>query len=344
MKIQNLFTSGKMNKDLDERLLPQGEYRDALNVKVANSNGSDVGAIENALSNEVKSSLSLGSNAVCVGALSDDEDRVIYWFVKSDTGCFICFYDQKDETTGIVMSDTRLLTNQNPEESVLNFSRAHMIQANILTDADNLKKFIYFTDGLNPPRRINVETAKGYEVNGFIDEDINVIVKPPLSPPNVFLSVNLNQEDNTIKDKFIQFAYRYVYADGERSSLSQFSEVCFNPKSFNMDFEGAMNKSMENFFNKIKVEYQSGSRLVKKIDVVFKETGNNNIYLARTIDKNNKSLLDNTKYSFEFDNNSIYTVLPKDEIFRLYDNVPRKAESQEIISNRLVYGLSLIHI
>ena len=41
MKIQNLFTSGKMNKDLDERLLPQGEYRDALNVNVANSNGSD---------------------------------------------------------------------------------------------------------------------------------------------------------------------------------------------------------------------------------------------------------------------------------------------------------------
>ena len=54
MKIQNLFTSGKMNKDLDERLLPQGEYRDALNIKVANSNGSDVGAIENALSKKAK--------------------------------------------------------------------------------------------------------------------------------------------------------------------------------------------------------------------------------------------------------------------------------------------------
>ena len=175
MKIQNLFTSGKMNKDLDERLLPQGEYRDALNIKVANSNGSDVGAIENALSNEAKSSLELGSNAICLGALSDDEDRVIYWFVKSDTGCYICYYDQKDESTGFVMSDTRLLTNQNPEKSVLNFSESHLIQANILTDADNLKKFIYFTDGLNPPRRINVATAKGYEVNGFTDEDINVI-------------------------------------------------------------------------------------------------------------------------------------------------------------------------
>ena len=338
MKIQNLFTSGKMNKDLDERLLPQGEYRDALNIKVANSNGSDVGAIENALSNEAKSSLELGANAVCLGALSDDEDRVIYWFVKSDTGCYVCYYDQKDDSTGFVMSDTRLLTNQNPQKSVLNFSESHLIQANILTDADNLKKFIYFTDGLNPPRRINVATAKGYEVNGFTDEDINVIVKPPLSPPKISLSNDLNQQDNTIKDKFIQFAYRYIYQDGERSSLSQFSNVCFQPKSFNMDFEGALNKSMENYFNRINVEIDSGSSLVKKIDLVFKETGNNNIYLAKTIDKKDKKYLNNTKYSVDFDNNSVYTVLPEDEILRLYDNVPTRASSQEIISNRLVYG------
>ena len=338
MKIQNLFTSGKMNKDLDERLVPQGEYRDALNVKVANSTGSDVGAIENALSNEAKSSLELGANAVCIGSISDDEDRVVYWFVKSDTGCFICYYDQKTGTSDILMSDTRLLTNQNPQKSVLNFSEAHMIQANILTDADNLKKFIYFTDGLNPPRRINVATAKAYEVNGFDHEDINVIVKPPLSPPKITLSNELNQEDNSIKDKFIQFAYRYVYEDGEKSSLSQFSEVCFTPKSFNMDFEGALNKSMENYFNTVNVEFNSGSKLVKKIDVVFKETGNNNIYLANTLDKTLKKYQDNTKYSVEFRNNSIYTVLPEDEILRLYDNVPTKAESQEIISNRLVYG------
>lgn len=52
MRIKSLFTSGKMNKDLDERLVPKGEYRDAKNVKVANSTGSDVGSIENALSNE----------------------------------------------------------------------------------------------------------------------------------------------------------------------------------------------------------------------------------------------------------------------------------------------------
>ena len=31
------FTRGKMNKDLDERLVPNGEYRDALNLELASS-------------------------------------------------------------------------------------------------------------------------------------------------------------------------------------------------------------------------------------------------------------------------------------------------------------------
>ena len=34
-EIKNTFTQGKMNKDLDERLIPNGEYRDALNMQQA---------------------------------------------------------------------------------------------------------------------------------------------------------------------------------------------------------------------------------------------------------------------------------------------------------------------
>ena len=31
-EIKNNFTGGKMNKDLDERLIPNGQYKDALNT------------------------------------------------------------------------------------------------------------------------------------------------------------------------------------------------------------------------------------------------------------------------------------------------------------------------
>ena len=52
-EIKNTFRLGKMNKDLDERLVPPGEYRDALNVGVGRSEGADVGAVENLLGNEL---------------------------------------------------------------------------------------------------------------------------------------------------------------------------------------------------------------------------------------------------------------------------------------------------
>ena len=46
-EVKNAFLKSKMNKDLDSRLVPSGEYRDAVNVQVSKSEGDDVGALEN---------------------------------------------------------------------------------------------------------------------------------------------------------------------------------------------------------------------------------------------------------------------------------------------------------
>ena len=50
-EVKNAFIKSKMNKDLDSRLLPSGEYRDGFNIQVSKSEGEDVGALENALGN-----------------------------------------------------------------------------------------------------------------------------------------------------------------------------------------------------------------------------------------------------------------------------------------------------
>ena len=42
-EIKHTFTAGKMNKDLDERLVPNGEYRDALNIQVRTTDGDSEG-------------------------------------------------------------------------------------------------------------------------------------------------------------------------------------------------------------------------------------------------------------------------------------------------------------
>ena len=48
---KRVFLKGKMNKDLDDRIVPNGEYRDAQNVVIATSEGSDVGTVQTILGN-----------------------------------------------------------------------------------------------------------------------------------------------------------------------------------------------------------------------------------------------------------------------------------------------------
>ena len=56
-ELSNSFKAGKMNKDLDERLVSNGEYRDALNIEVSTSEGSNVGTAQTILGNRQVTSL-----------------------------------------------------------------------------------------------------------------------------------------------------------------------------------------------------------------------------------------------------------------------------------------------
>ena len=47
-EIKHNFSAGKMNKDLDERLVPNGEYRDAMNIQIRTTDGDSTEGIGNA--------------------------------------------------------------------------------------------------------------------------------------------------------------------------------------------------------------------------------------------------------------------------------------------------------
>jgi len=85
-EIKNNFTRGIMNKDLDERLVPVGEYTDAMNIQVTTSDGSDVGALQNILGNQKLSNVFgelYNSTPTCVGTVADEKNDAIYWLVNS---------------------------------------------------------------------------------------------------------------------------------------------------------------------------------------------------------------------------------------------------------------------
>ena len=101
-EIKHTFTGGKMNKDLDERLIKNGEYRDAMNIQVTTSEGSDVGTMQNVLGN-TKLCLNLDcipNDSYTVGSISDEKNDALYWFVAG--GAFSTFqqhlYDAHSNT------------------------------------------------------------------------------------------------------------------------------------------------------------------------------------------------------------------------------------------------------
>ena len=92
-ELKRNFSQAKMNKDLDERLVPQGQYREATNVQVATSDASDVGALQTLLGNEKHDTVITNlanvdgvygvndNGAVCVGSISNPPTDKIYYFV-----------------------------------------------------------------------------------------------------------------------------------------------------------------------------------------------------------------------------------------------------------------------
>ena len=100
--IKHHFRAGRMNKDLDERLVPNGEYRDAQNIEIITSEGSNVGSVQNVLGNTLKdgrtydenqnaltlwgsnsSSIKDLTNPECIGYVVDEQNNKIYWFIAS---------------------------------------------------------------------------------------------------------------------------------------------------------------------------------------------------------------------------------------------------------------------
>ena len=92
-EIKHNFTTGKMNKDLDERLVQNGEYRHAVNIQVSTSDESNVGSVQNILGNKRVEYLEyLPANNKCVGSITDEKNDKIYWFV---TGSAVRYIDSE---------------------------------------------------------------------------------------------------------------------------------------------------------------------------------------------------------------------------------------------------------
>ena len=173
-EVKNAFIKSKMNKDLDSRLLPSGEYRDGQNIQVSKSEGEDVGALENALGN----TLAVDFNQLAVTFLNDQsitslDLKSIGMHTDTATSTVFVFLtdynDQDYASTGISTYSPsannfiyayNTTTKQNPTllvyGSFLNFSQSSPIHGINL-----LETLLFWTDNRNQPRKINWQIADG---------------------------------------------------------------------------------------------------------------------------------------------------------------------------------------
>ena len=134
-----------------------------------------------------------------------------------------------------------------------------------------------------------------------------------------------------MEDLFLSFAYRWQYEDGEYSAISPFSQTAFSPGPFEIDYSTYDNSAMINSFNSVNIGFNTGGKNVKSVDLIFKFSTSQTINVIERFNKVDQGWLDNQSQTIPFTNKKIYTALPEEQLLRLYDNVPRKAQAQTIM-------------
>ena len=188
-EIKNVFRQGVMNKDDDERIIPNGQYRDAMNIEVSTSEDSEVGTVQNILGNTRVENI-IGDGFTCVGAIADEKNDKLYWLVTSDDIDAIIEYDKNGNVTPVLVD-----VKSSKYGKILNFN-----PNTIITGINIIDDLLFWTDNHNEPKKINITSCKAGSVDlqthtdlivnntneGSIrEENIVVIKKRPTKAPDV---------------------------------------------------------------------------------------------------------------------------------------------------------------
>jgi len=174
---KNTFLKGKMNKDLDSRIVPNGEYREARNLSISRSEGSRVGEFENILGNTSISSLTgapvnASAETEIIGKFIDENSSTGYFFATDfnsanpaarATAANNCFIVKVNLNVDVITAPVILV-----QGFFLNFNISFPI-----TGVNLIEELLFFTDNLNQPRKINVTEAL---VADYYNSEANISV------------------------------------------------------------------------------------------------------------------------------------------------------------------------
>lgn len=333
MELRKNFVNLFMNKDLDEKLNHQ--YSHADNITIETSQGNDYGVLKN-----IPSTIALShilsdygnNNFQIVHSYLDKAKQLSYLFINTATYSAIVELHPQAllHPPQIVLLDSR-------ENRVLDFSNNPIISARKIHNYDTNQDLLIWSNSTDEIFQINIERAKNYGENNFTRNELLLIKKPPFKAPNIYPKKS-GETDSFLEEVFVSFGYRYKYFDNMYSALSPLSYYQFYPSDFEIDYENMENKAMLNMFNEYDIEVNTGDHTVQEIQIIAKFSNSTQLHIVEELNKSKLQLDNNQNYIVTYSNNQIYLTLPNDELARVYDNVPRKAHTMELVDNRIVVG------
>ena len=247
-EIKNTFTSGKMNKDLDERLVKNGEYRDAMNVDVSASTTDNVGSVHNSFGNVRKDTTSI-VGGFCVGSCVDKQSQTVIWFISGTTYDAITQYDPSSQVSFPILVSKK----EGQDGAFLKFNNNRLITAINVMDG-----FLYWTDGYSEPKKANIARCRS-----------GVASSNPWSTPTKFkrkngtISGDILEKHLTIIKRYPVSAPDIVLSNSSRDGLSLSSVTIPTNTSFvDNDFGDGSNDKLSNIYTR-----GSGTRIIPYQDI-----------------------------------------------------------------------------
>ena len=216
--LNHRFQTGRMNKDLDERLVPNGEYRDAMNAQVSTTDDSDIGSLQNIMGNlDISSAFFIDQNGdvvptttletygfYCVGSILDEKTDRLYWLVSGAGIDFIAEYDYNTKKVSPIVVDIfQPSLPPGANGRILNYDKSYLI-----TGINIVDETLFWTDNNTEPKRINIPQIRIGTTNFFTHTEF--FIPNPFKPQAntiPFVSVgDLKEEHITVIKKSPQIA------------------------------------------------------------------------------------------------------------------------------------------
>jgi hypothetical protein len=336
MKIERKQFSGVMNLDDPNEVMVGTHHREAFNVLFKGNPGEMRAEGIPGNRSVANAGLQSGTN-VCIGSYYDELKQRVFYFVYNSNG-FDAIFVYNTITRGIstlLMSKIDSLST----ETLFNFSPDYPIASvNILYRTEEDGDILHWTDRNNPPMKLNIKEAEavGKTYAGNWKFKYLTTARPmPLISPICRYEDDAATSINNLKSKLYQFRYRWIYRDFTKSAWSPWSRL-FAPA--NVDTLSTEVDPTKN--NRISVKYQTGDADVVKIEIASRQSIDSTFsdpFLVETINKT--SIPNNTEYEYKFYNTEAYPYVDVAESNQLFDYVPLKANTQELLNgNVLAYA------